>query len=256
MVTRRLAAIFFVILTGLIGLLKLFIATATSHGLVLLRRRRRIAYLSLLSSRTSAKKAGRRRFWIRPGRTQQWWRNFEKDLVLPVKWKENFRMCKENFLILCAHLKPYIQREETNMRRPTSVEQQVAVTLYYLSDEARLRKTANAFGIACSITSEVIRRVTKAISIHLGPQTIQLPQTEIEVMEKVSPCFSSTSMPGAVDGTQVEIVQPPCNSTDDINRKGKYSLNVQACCDHRYIFMDGCVKWPGSVHDAWIFANS
>ena len=41
---------------------------------------------------------------------------------------------------------------------------QVAITLYYLSDKGRYRKVANAFGVARSTVSKVVRRVCFVIS--------------------------------------------------------------------------------------------
>ena len=48
---------------------------------------------------------------------------------------ENFRMSKTYFYKLCKELRPFIERQSTNMRSPVVVERQVAATLYYLSDE-------------------------------------------------------------------------------------------------------------------------
>ena len=53
-------------------------------------------------------------------------------------------MSKMTFNKLSDELRPFIERQETNMRSPVSVEKQVALTLYYLSDEGRLRKVSNA----------------------------------------------------------------------------------------------------------------
>ena len=69
------------------------------------------------------------------------------------------------------------------------VERQVASTLYYLSDEGRIRKTANAFGLSRSVISNMIRRVCIAITVHLGSKYIKLPITEAEVKELVSKFF-------------------------------------------------------------------
>ena len=55
-------------------------------------------------------------------------------------------------------------KEETVMRASIDVARQVAMTLYYLSDEGRLRKTANAFGVSRATVSIVIRRVTRVIA--------------------------------------------------------------------------------------------
>eukprot|EP00794_Sanderia_malayensis_P015583 gene15583-17157_t len=88
-----------------------------------------------------------RRFWKRPCRTSAWWENFVKDVVVPEEWREHFRISKKSFMELSNQLRPFLLKQVTNMRRPISLEMQLAVTLYYLSDEGRMRKVANAFGI-------------------------------------------------------------------------------------------------------------
>ena len=52
------------------------------------------------------------------------------------------------------------------------------------------------------------------------------------------------------------ITPPAMNHTDYYNRKGWYSILVQAVIDHDYLFRDLCVGWPGSIHDARVLANS
>ena len=81
------------------------------------------------------------------------------------------------------------------MRRPIEVERQVAATLYYLADEDRMRKTANASGISRSSVSVIIWRVCRAVSEHLGPKLICLPKTETEVTEKVAKFFDHWLFP-------------------------------------------------------------
>lgn len=40
------------------------------------------------------------------------------------------------------------------------------------------------------------------------------------------------------------------------NRKGYFSLNVQAACDHQLKIRDIVARWPGATHDSNIFNNS
>ena len=54
----------------------------------------------------------------------------------------------------------------------------------------------------------------------------------------------------AIDGTHSPIMAPSTNS------QNYYSLNVQAVCDYCGVFLDVQCRWPGSMHDAKMFANS
>ena len=109
------------------------------------------------------------------------------------EWKDNFRMSRPSFLLLCEELRPFVLKKATKMRLAVDVERQVASTLYHLSDEGRIRKTANAFGLSLSVISNIIRRVCIAITVHLGSKYIKLPFTEAEVTELVSKFYKRFS---------------------------------------------------------------
>ena len=128
-------------------------------------------------------------------------------LTVEEERKESFKMSMESFYKLTDKLRPFIKGLKTKMRSPVPADMQLAVTLY-LSDEGHLRKTANAFGLSRPCVSKIIRRVTHVITVHLGPELIQLSVTEDAVKEKVKNFFSSYYIPqclGAIDCTHIDL---------------------------------------------------
>lgn len=119
--------------------------------------------------------------------------------------------------------------------------------------------TANSFGIALNTASNVVTEVCQAISSYLGPKYLHLPKDEEGMREKVAEFeakFGMTQAFGCIDGTHIPIKCPSENSQDFFCYKQFFSLSVQAVCDYKGMFMDVECRWPGSVHDAKVFANS
>ena len=88
---------------------------------------------------------------------------------------------------------------------------------------------------------------------------MHLPKTNQEIEEKISKFktkFGIIQAFGCTDGTHIPIACPSEHSHNYFCYKQFHSLSVQAVCNYKGAFMDVECKWPGSVHNAKVFANS
>ena len=180
----------------------------------------------------------------------QWWSG---------SWWMEIKLLNVKPIVSCLMWRTFPVHQNTRFWKPISVEIQVAVTMHYLSDKGRFRKTANAFGIAKNTVSMITQQVTKVISNHLVDKYMKLPQKEKEVNESCSLFFEKHDFPlcfGSVDGTQIVIKWPSENSTDYNSCKGSILWISKYMFGHKYCFIEVSIEWPGCVHDTQVFWNS
>ena len=100
-------------------------------------------------------------------RSDIWWNNVAMKSFTYQDWLQIFRMCKETFLYICHHLSSELQRSETVMWRPLSVQKRVAVCLWCLATPIEYHTIAHLFGICRSTDGEdckvVIARDSNAL---------------------------------------------------------------------------------------------
>ena len=168
------------------------------------------------------------------------------------------RMSKDTFDFLCHQLQPHIEKQCTILRAPISVPERVAVTIWRLATNIEYRTLSELFGIGRSTVGEIVNETCDAICKHLLPQYVRIPQGDSlrEIIEGFCTHWGFPQTVGAIDGTHIPILRPQESASDYYNRKGYYSIIMQALVDHRGLFMDIYSGWPGKVHDARVFVNS
>uniref|UniRef100_A0A8C0QIQ0 DDE Tnp4 domain-containing protein n=1 Tax=Chelonoidis abingdonii TaxID=106734 RepID=A0A8C0QIQ0_CHEAB len=162
-------------------------------------------------------------------------------------WLQNFRMRKATFLGLCAELAPTLRRTDTRLRAALSVEKRVAIAVWKLATPDSYRSVANQFGVGKSTVGIVVMQVCTAINRILFRRTVTLGN-----VQDIVDGFAQMGFPncgGAIDGTHIPILAPPHLTSEYINRKGYFSMVLQALVDHRGRFTDIYTGWPGKVHD-------
>ena len=104
----------------------------------------------------------------------------------------------------------------------------------------------------------IVQDTCKAIVEVLFKKYISFPrgQALTDVIEGFKTKWGMIQCAGSIDGCHIPIMPPAHNHTDYYNRKGWYSMLLQAVVDHDYLFTDMCSGWPGSVHDARVCVNS
>ena len=104
----------------------------------------------------------------------------------------------------------------------------------------------------------IVIRTCDVIAEHLLPRYVRVPSGNQlqEIVNEFETLWGFPQAVGAIDGSHMPILKPRESPSDYFNRKGFYSILVQAVVDSRGRFMDVTIGWPGKVHDARVLVNS
>ncbi|CAM4671802.1 unnamed protein product [Lepidochelys kempii] len=142
----------------------------------------------------------------------------------------------------------------TKMRAALTVEKQVVIALWKLATPDSYRSVGNQFGVGKSTVGAAVMQVAHAIKDLLISRVVTLGNVQVIVDGFAAMGFPNCG--GAIDGTHIPILAPEHQAAEYINRKGYFSIVLQALVDHKGRFTNINVGWPGKVHDARIFRNS
>ena len=129
------------------------------------------------------------------------------------------------------------------------MEQRVAITLWKLATNIEFRTVGQ------STVGKIVIETAAMITTHLLPRFVQIPKGE-QLNKIIDDFESERGFPqavGVIDGTHIPIIRPEESFTDYYNRKGYYSVFMQAVVDCYGLFMEVYIGWPGRVHDARVF---
>lgn len=136
--------------------------------------------------------------------------------------------------------------------------QQLLITLRFYTTGTFQLVDGDLFGVSQPTISRIVKRVSGVIASHYN-EVIRFPQGNalLHVQRGFMDIGGIPGIVGAIDCTHIPIQSPGgMNAELYRNRKGFYSINVQAICDHQCNFTNIVARWPGSTHDSRIFDNS
>ncbi|GFO44149.1 hypothetical protein PoB_007065400 [Plakobranchus ocellatus] len=137
------------------------------------------------------------------------------------------------------------------------VELQVLTFWRFFATGCFFMTDGDLIGIHKSTVSRIVHRVASAIAAkrcyfvtfpeHAGLNNVKQDFYEIAGFPRVIGCINCT---------HIRIIRPPGSAAEVYrNRKGYFSINVQAECDANLRISSLVARWPGSTHDAQIFDN-
>lgn len=192
-------------------------------------------------------------------------RNWYHDHLLkmqPDHFRTELRLWPWSVDRLVQRLEPFLPLNYDGPgQTPLDVKHQLCIFLSRCANNTSCRVTGSRFGVSESSVKRVTTRVARAIP-HALCGFIRWPTPEQFLNENVPAFNAKGPIKGiglALDGTYVVLERAPSFRFDPkayFNHKLRYAVQVQAACDHRRRFLDITAGWPGSVHDARVFANS
>nr|CAI5845074.1 unnamed protein product [Callosobruchus analis] len=124
------------------------------------------------------------------------------------------------------------------------------IFLRFLSDPGFQIGVGKDEGVHRTTVSKTVKFVLMKIiqKSHIG---LRFPINNIaEAQQDWSAKYQLPCASGAIDCTYIRIQKPSEHGDEYYNRKGYYSINVQATCNAKEEFTSTDAEWPGLVHDS------
>ena len=186
------------------------------------------------------------------------------------RFNRAYRMKRETFnrllLSLERHLAPNAQGRvgSSTLGAPRTISStcKLSMCLRYLAGGSYL-DIAPTHSVHSSTFYQCVEEVMRAIDKEFS---ITFPQNDESSLKEIAAGFSRggesplKGCVGAVDGVAVKIKEPSRGSVPNpsayFNRKGFFSINVQALCDSRYRFLFFSSSCAGSTHDSTALSST
>lgn len=183
--------------------------------------------------------------------------HFEYDNYDNDQFRSRFRLTKDGFRALLDLIRDKLSAPNER-GRPIPADIQVLLTLRFYATGTFQVACGDLSGISQPSASRIIKCVSVAIA-GLKNQYICFPPVDMLNVVQLD-FWRIAEFPGVVGAIDCTHVKIPCpggvNAELFRNRKGYFSINVQAVCGPNLEIQNIVARWPGSVHDARIFDNS
>lgn len=192
-------------------------------------------------------------------------------------FRDRFRLTKGSVLHLAERLDGLLGPQATRRNTISTMDKLLITLRYYLNSvkiminpfffrfcASGLFQIINGdlFDVHQTTVSRIVAQTLYAIA-SLSRDYIKMPATTRDLnllkqshFEMIEP-HGIPNVIGFIDCTHVKIFSPGGVEAERYrNRKGYFSINVQAVCDSSLKFLDVVARWPGSTHDSHIFDMS
>lgn len=218
--------------------------------------------LAVLNGRRKRNANGMRRWWVHPinelrqdeGAWTVLMERFRNEF--PEKHQATIRLSKENFDKILQHVRPVIEKQDTQFRDAIPAQQRLCVTLYFLATGDSIHSLHLFFRMGQSTIRDIIYETSQAIWDTMGPLYMKTPSSPQE-WKKIATDFSTywdfPNCLGAIDGKHCNIQAPKNSGSEFFNYKKTFSIVLMAVCDAHYRFVYVDVGTPGRWSDGGTF---
>lgn len=170
---------------------------------------------------------------------------------------DRFRLRKECVLELLNEIGEHLEPKQTKVSSISPLNQ-LLIALRFYGTGCFIPVCGDLFGVHESSVSRIVKRVSSALASRYKNYVVFPSGNRVTEIQRGFMNHSGIpGIVGAIDCTHIPIQSPGGDMAELFrNRKGFFSINVQAICDNDLMLTNVVARWPGSTHDSRIFENS